>query len=101
MKHAGTISRITFGLDESGKEAVIRYEDDGKGIPPKRKGEIFRPAYGMGSGYGLFTSKEILAIAGITISETGEPGKEARFEIRIPEGVHRKVVSPSPGQERR
>jgi PAS domain S-box-containing protein len=101
MKHAGTISKITFGQDEHGKELVIRYEDDGKGIPPKRKREIFRPEYGRGSGYGLFTSKEILAITGITLSETGEPGKGARFEMRIPERAHRKVVSPFPGREHR
>jgi len=39
---------------------------------------------------GLFLSREILAITGISISENGEPGKGARFEIRVPPGKFRK-----------
>ena len=33
---------------------------------------------------GLFIAKEILEITGIGITETGEPGTGARFEILIP-----------------
>ncbi|MFA4877789.1 MAG: hypothetical protein WC586_10270 [Methanoregula sp.] len=34
-------------------------------------------------------SREILSITGITIHETGEPGKGARFEITVPPGGYR------------
>ncbi|MEI7649966.1 MAG: hypothetical protein WCJ47_09710 [Methanomicrobiales archaeon] len=38
---------------------------------------------------GLFLSREILAITGITLRENGEPGKGARFEITVPKGAWR------------
>jgi len=37
----------------------------------------------------LIFVREILDITGITISETGEPGKGARFEMTVPKGVWR------------
>jgi signal transduction histidine kinase len=43
----------------------------------------------MDTGLGLFLSREILAITGITISETGSEGSGARFEIACPEGIIR------------
>jgi signal transduction histidine kinase len=39
---------------------------------------------------GLSLAREILSITNITITETGEPGKGARFEIKVPEGAYRK-----------
>jgi len=38
---------------------------------------------------GLFLSREILSITGITIKEAGEPGKGARFEMTVPKGAWR------------
>jgi signal transduction histidine kinase len=38
---------------------------------------------------GLFLAREILSITGITIHETGKPGKGARFEITVPKGAWR------------
>jgi len=46
-------------------------------------------AEGEVSGLGLFLSREILAITGITITETGKPGTGARFEILVPKGAWR------------
>jgi hypothetical protein len=37
----------------------------------------------------MFLSQEILAITGMTIRETGEPGKGVRFEITVPKGMCR------------
>jgi hypothetical protein len=37
-------------------------------------------------------SREILDITGITIRETGEPGKNARFEIAVPETQYRSTT---------
>jgi signal transduction histidine kinase len=37
--------------------------------------------------FGLFLAREISDITGITIKETGEPGKGARFEITVPKGA--------------
>jgi hypothetical protein len=33
---------------------------------------------------GLFLAREILAMTGIGIRETGDPGSGARFEMRVP-----------------
>jgi len=41
------------------------------------------------TGLGLFLSREILLITGITILETGQPGKGARFEMTVPNGMWR------------
>ena len=38
---------------------------------------------------GLFLAQEILAITAITITETGEPGKGARFEMTVPKEAYR------------
>jgi hypothetical protein len=39
--------------------------------------------------FGLNISREVLAITGLSIVENGEPGKGARFEITVPEGMYR------------
>ena len=40
-------------------------------------------------GMGLFLFQEILHITGVTITETGEPGKGARCEIAVPKWAYR------------
>ena len=45
--------------------------------------------FGQNTGLGLFLSREILAITGITITENGVPGIGARFEIRVLNGGFR------------
>jgi signal transduction histidine kinase len=50
---------------------------------------IFAHGYGKNAGLGLFLMKEILAITGMKIRETGTPGNGARFEITVPKGAWR------------
>jgi len=38
---------------------------------------------------GLFLSREILGITGLSIKETGKFGEGARFEIHVPGGKYR------------
>ncbi len=57
------------------------------------KQKIFQKRLGAHSQLGLFLIREILAITGITITENGEPGKGARFEIKVPRGAFRFTVS--------
>jgi signal transduction histidine kinase len=59
------------------------------GISPGDKPHLFERGFGKNTGLGLFHSREILSITGISISETGIPGKGAQFEIAIPEGACR------------
>ena len=66
-------------------------EDDGVGIPGDQKESIFERGIGKNTGMGLFLTREILLITGITIEENGQPGHGARFEIIIPNGMFRFV----------
>ncbi len=50
---------------------------------------IFKQGHGKNTGLGLFLSREILSITGMTIKECGEPGKGARFEILVPKEIYR------------
>ncbi|MEI7434508.1 MAG: hypothetical protein WCJ93_09690 [Methanomicrobiales archaeon] len=53
------------------------------------KEKIFERGYGKNTGLGLALSREILDITGITITETGVPGKGARFEMLVTKGAWR------------
>lgn len=93
VKHGETITEISFHTEETPDELIIICEDDGVGVPAGAKEKIFRREYFKNSGLGLFLSGEILAITGLTITETGTPGAGARFEIHVPVGVFRFIVS--------
>jgi PAS domain S-box-containing protein len=86
VRHGGMITTIRFSFLESGDDPLIVCEDDGVGISLQEKEKIFEQGFGKNTGLGLFLSREILGITGITITETGEPGKGARFEIVVPKG---------------
>jgi PAS domain S-box-containing protein len=88
-RYGGTITTIRFTARGSGEEYLIVCEDDGVGIPAEEKTKIFEQVYGKNSGRGLFLAREILSITGITIAETGEPGRGARFEMTVPKGMWR------------
>lgn len=89
MRHGRTVTaiRVTAAPDDGG--ARITWEDDGIGIPAEDKPRIFDRGFGRNTGLGLFLAREVLAITGITIQETGVPGKGARFEILVPKGAAR------------
>jgi PAS domain S-box-containing protein len=89
-----TAIRIT--ARESKKGLVISVEDNGEGISSEDKKRLFERGFGHHTGLGLFLSREILAITGITITETGEPGTGARFEILVPKGGYRFGITGNP-----
>lgn len=78
------LSRVQFLAEERDGSLVIRCEDDGTGIRPEEKEQIFEQGYGNHTGLGLFLCREILRITGITITETGIFGTGARFDIVVP-----------------
>ena len=87
--HGGTVQTIRISARESADAAVIVIEDDGIGIPPSDKEKIFSKGFGKNTGLGLFLVQEILSITGITIRETGEYRRGARFELSVPRGAYR------------
>lgn len=88
-RHGGAVTRITVSFHQEGDLLCIVYTDDGVGILAEEKDLIFRKGHGKNTGLGLFLIREILAITGITIIETGTPGAGARFEMRVPPGSFR------------
>jgi len=90
VRYGGKITTIRFSALESGEDRVIVCEDDGVGVVADEKEKIFERGFGKNTGLGLALSREILSITGITIRETGEPGKGARFEMVVPDGMWRR-----------
>lgn len=88
-QHGETVSLITVSDTFSGTALIIIIADNGVGILHQDKPYIFDRGFGKNTGYGLFLSSEILAITGMTIRETGIPGKGAIFEIVVPKGGYR------------
>jgi len=89
VEHAGSATAYSLTSRESDEGLVLLFEDNGPGIPANLKEKIFDQEYGRRKGFGLYLSREILSLTGITIHETGEPGKGARFEIVVPKGAYR------------
>ncbi|MFA6364602.1 PAS domain S-box protein [Methanoregula sp.] len=87
--HGGHVTSISISCRKTGQTLVITYEDNGVGIPVEDKSRLFTCGFGKHTGLGLFLIREILAITGMSIAETGEPGKGARFEIYVPKGKYR------------
>jgi len=93
IRHGEHVTEISVTCQEEDGDGslVIAVEDDGVGIPPEIKEKIFSHGFGKHTGYGLFLVQEILAITGMSIRETGEEGRGARFEIIVPSGGWRLV----------
>jgi PAS domain S-box-containing protein len=85
------LTKIRLYVQKTGESLILIYEDNGKGIPLDEKEKIFEFGFGTGTGFGLFLIRELLGYTGITITETGEPGKGAKFEIQVPKGKFRKA----------
>jgi PAS domain S-box-containing protein len=93
LRHGGRITTIRFSFEVRNGVGIIVCEDDGNGVPEENKEKIFTRGFGKNTGLGLAISREILDITGITIKETGVPGRGARFEIVVPKEAYR-VASP-------
>ncbi|WP_214019642.1 PAS domain S-box protein [Methanoculleus sp.] len=89
LRHGERVTRIRIYPEESDRGISLVYEDDGIGIPHAEKGRLFERGFGRQTGFGLFLAREILAITDLSIRETGEPGKGARFEIDVLPGFYR------------
>ena len=89
LRHGKTVTTIGFSYHTLKEGLVVIYEDNGEGVPAEHKEAIFLRKFFKHTGFGLFLSRTILGITGMTIRETGEPGKGARFEIMVPAGAFR------------
>ncbi|MFA5348357.1 MAG: PAS domain S-box protein [Methanoregula sp.] len=89
LRHGKTVTTIDFSCKMLDDSLVVIYQDNGVGIPAGYKEAIFERKFFNHTGFGLFLSRTILGITGMTIRETGEPGRGARFEITVRAGAYR------------
>jgi len=89
LRHGERVTTMEFSSRESAEGLVITYRDNGVGISAEDKKRLFQKGFGKHTGLGLFLSREILAITGITVTENGEPGAGVRFEITVPKDAYR------------
>ncbi|MFH0966314.1 MAG: PAS domain-containing sensor histidine kinase, partial [Methanobacteriota archaeon] len=92
-RHGQTVTEFSIYYVEENDHLLVRYTDNGVGIPLSEKPMIFKKGHGKNTGLGLFLIREILQITGITITENGIPGEGVRFEMRVPVGSFRFVGS--------
>ena len=75
LRHGGDrMTAIRISSHPGGEGLGLVFEDDGAGIADQDKIHLFEKGFGKNTGLGLFLSREILGITGITITENGEPG---------------------------
>lgn len=79
---------VTYQITNEG--CVVRVEDNGTGFAGPVKEALFTQGK-ENCGSGLYLTHEILMITGMTIRETGVPGRGVRFEITIPPEGYRVV----------
>jgi PAS domain S-box-containing protein len=90
MRYGGEkLTTIRVSSYEDTDYLIVAVQDDGIGIVSEDKSKLFSKGFGKHTGLGLFLSREILSITGITITEKGMPGMGARFEILVPNGEYR------------
>ena len=90
LRHGERVRHISFSSMPCDLDAlVLVYEDDGIGVPAADKERIFEKGFGKHTGLGMFLSREILAITGLSMKESGVYGKGVRFEILVPKGKFR------------
>jgi len=89
VEHGDHVSVVRLSSVQVPDGMLLRIEDDGIGIPDNDKEKIFNRGFGKNNGMGLFLSREILLLTGISIRETGSEGSGARFDIFVPKKAYR------------
>ena len=89
LRHGGHVTTLVLSAEETNDGMIITYRDNGAGIADEDKHKLFQKGFGKHTGLGLFLSREILSITGISVTETGKPGTGVRFEIHVPKGAYR------------
>ena len=82
--------KLTVTAKCNGKNAVIKVEDTGQGIPEEAKINIFKPLFttkAKGQGLGLAVVKKLTTTLGGTITFESAVGKGTRFTVEIPLGI--------------
>jgi K+-sensing histidine kinase KdpD len=83
-KYGEKVTRIDVSFHYTMTDLIITVADNGIGISPENKDNLFEWRSGNEKNPGLFLAQKILACTGMMIRETGEYKKGLRFEITVP-----------------
>jgi PAS domain S-box-containing protein len=83
------VSSVRISSSPQGENLQIFLNDDGPGIPPDKKEQIFELQSNGTGMQSLFIAREILSLTGITITENGVYGRGSQFVIEIPASYYR------------
>ncbi|MGU3645606.1 sensor histidine kinase [Microbacterium sp. C23T] len=90
--HTPAGTTVTVSVSRNGKDAILRVHDDGPGIDPSLKDELFerfsradrsRARQTGGTGLGLSIARAIVDAHGGSIRVASKPG-DTTFEVRLP-----------------
>jgi len=88
IKHGETVTKVKLWFETESSEIKLYYEDNGVGISQENKQLIFSEGFTTGgTGLGLKLVKKMIESYGWSITENGEPGKGARFQITLPKSA--------------
>ena len=96
IKYAGEGANVTVSVEPRADRVEIAVTDDGIGISPAHLGRVFVRFYRVdagrsrelgGTGLGLSIVKHLIELMGGTVDVESEPGKGARFAIRVAAGA--------------
>ena len=96
LRHGEHVRHIIVNYEKRGTGLVLMYRDDGTGVTATDKERIFEKGFGKNTGLGLFLTREILSITGLSITECGLYGSGVLFDILVPEGCYQRGGKPSP-----
>ncbi len=93
-QHGSPPVHLQVGTDAASHEVVLQVWDEGTGIPPDRRDEVFdrfvrlgrTEAHSRGSGLGLAIARELVVAMGGSIAVV-DRDEHSAFEVRLP--VHR------------
>jgi K+-sensing histidine kinase KdpD len=83
-RYGEKVTRIDISYSFTPEGLIIVVSDNGIGIVPETKGQIFEWRPGNDKNAGLHLAQKILSNTGLSIRENGEFKKGARFEIIVP-----------------
>lgn len=78
--------KIEITIEKSDKSPIIQFIDNGEGIKPENRSNIFIPFFTTketGSGIGLSLSRQIVKLHGGSLTFESEPGMKTVFKLQL------------------
>jgi signal transduction histidine kinase len=97
--------RVSVRAREQGGETLVEVADDGPGLPPKARDNLFRPFAGSarpgGTGLGLAIAREVMRAHGgdVTLAESTAAGTVFLLTLPAPEREGEGDAHPAPDRE--